>query len=247
MENVFLNTYEFGKTSDGQTVNAYIIENINGIRVEFLNLGCIIRQLWVMKSDDTYVNIVHGLDTVADYENDGCHFGAFIGRFANRIKDAKFELNGTEYCLKKNDGENFLHGYWDKKLFTAEPLPAKTLEEAQKGIVFTYQSPDLDDGFPGSVDVKVTYLLDDDNILHMDYEAVSDKDTVMNFTNHSYFNVGADQKVSVNADQYLEATDDKIPTGTVLNVDDHPEMDIRSFRSIDENTPSWGYFDHCYV
>ena len=242
-----MNTYEFGKTSDGKTVNAYIIENVNGIRVEFLNLGCILRQFWVQKSDEAYVNIVHGLDTVRDYETDSCFFGAFVGRFANRIKDAAFEINGKKYILEANDGPNHLHGCLSKKIFEAQPLPAKTLEEANKGVIFTYYSPDGEDGFPGNVEIKVTYRLDDDNVLHMDYEALSDQDTILNFTNHSYFNLGADQKLFVNADQYLEITSQTIPTGNILRVQDDPVMDFRSLRSYEDQIPAMGYFDHCYV
>ena len=242
-----MNTYEFGKTSEGKTVNAYIIENINGIRVEFLDFGCVLRQFWVPKADGAYVNIVHGLDSVREYEDDRCYFGAFVGRFANRIKDSRFTLNGKEYVLEPNDGPNHLHGCWCKKVFCAGPLPAKTLEEASKGVIFTYHSPDMEDGFPGNVDVKVTYILDDDNVLHMDYEAVSDKDTVINVTNHSYFNLGADQVLMVNADRYLEITDDIIPTGRIMDVSENSIMDLRTPKNIDKEYPPSGYFDHCFI
>ena len=89
-----MNCYEFGKTADGQTVHGYILENEQGIRAEFLDYGCILRQLWIPKEDGSYVNVVYGLDSVTAYETDRCNFGAFIGRFANRIKDSRFELNG---------------------------------------------------------------------------------------------------------------------------------------------------------
>jgi len=242
-----MNSYEFGKTSDGSAVNAYIIENINGIRVEFLNFGCILRQFWVPTREGSLVNIVHGLDSVAEYEADKCYFGEFIGRFANRIKDSRFMIGDTLYELEPNDGPNHLHGPWGKKVFEASPLPAATLEEASKGIVFTYHSPDGEDGFPGNVDVKVIYTLDDDNVLHMDYEAVSDRDTILNLTNHSYFNLGAGQTVQVNADRYLEIDDHIIPTGKILDVKDSEVMDLRSGIDPDLQNPSIGYYDNCFI
>ncbi|MBQ9031716.1 MAG: galactose mutarotase [Parasporobacterium sp.] len=242
-----MNSYEFGKTSDGRTVNAYIIENINGIRVEFLDFGCILRQFWVPKADDSYVNIVHGLDSVAEYEADTCCFGAFVGRFANRIKDSEFLLGDQRIRLTPNDGPNHLHGVWCKKIFDAAPLPAKTLEESSKGIVFTYHSPDGEDGFPGGVDVKVTYVLDDENVLHMDYEAVPDQDTVMNLTNHSYFHLGAGQTVQVNADRYLETDSAVIPTGRILSVEDPEVMDLREGKDVELSCPDSGCFDHCFI
>ena len=255
-----MKTYEFGKTSKGQTVNAYIIENINGIRVEFLDFGCILRQFWVPKSDGAYVNIVHGLDTVQAYEEDRCHFGAFVGRFASRIKDSRFSINGEEFVLTANDGPNHLHGCWNKKVFKASDLPARTLEEASKGIVFTYRSPDMEDGFPGNVEVKVTYILDDDNVIHMDYEAVSDSYTVINLTNHSYFNLSGhnsgnamDQNILLFAHEYTPSDPEGIPTGEIASVEGTP-MDLREMIPIcshlDDPAPALikakGY-DHNYV
>lgn len=243
-----MKTYEFGTTSDGRTVHAYVLENEHGTRAEFLDYGCILRQLWVLKADDSYVNIVHGLDSVSEYEKDGSWFGAFIGRFANRIKDSRFELNGKEYRLEPNDGPNHLHGPWGKTLFQAQELPADSLEESSRGVVFTYHSPDGEDGFPGNVDVKVTYILDERNVLHMDYEAVSDQDTIMNLTNHSYFHLGAGQIITVNADQCLEIDDQTIiPTGRILSVADHPVMDLRSGKDVETEYPPMGFFDHCFV
>lgn len=243
-----MKTYEFGKTADGQVITSYVLENEQGIRAEFLNYGCILRQLWIPLREGTLVNIVHGLDSVADYESDKCCFGAFIGRFANRIRDARFSLNGREYQLTVNDGANYLHGCWHKKVFTASMLNASTLQEASQGIVFQYHSPDGEDGFPGNVDVTVTYILDDDNILHMNYEAVSDQDTVMNLTNHSYFNLGAGQTVQVNADQYLEI-DEKtiIPTGRILPVSEPAVMDLRQPKDLEQAAPSLGFYDNCYI
>ena len=242
-----MTTYEFGQTSDGKTVHAYILENENGIRAEFLDYGCILRQLWVLNAEESYVNIVHGLDSVKDYENDTCWYGAFIGRFANRIKDSRFELNGREYVLKPNDGSNHHHGCWHRKVFDASPLEAATLEEAGRGVVFAYHSPDGEDGFPGNVDVKVTYILDEQNVLHMDYETVSDQDTILNLTNQSYYQLGAGQMIRVNADRYLEIDEHMIPTGRILSVKDDPIMDLRRGRDTEKEYPSLGYYDHCYV
>lgn len=243
-----MKTYEFGKTADGQVITSYVLENEQGIRAEFLNLGCILRQLWVPSKEGALVNIVHGLDSVAEYEADTSYFGAFIGRFANRIMNARFSLNGREYDLLKNDGANYLHGSWNRRVFDAKPLQADTLEEASRGVVFTYHSPDGEDGFPGNVDVTVTYILDDDNILHMDYEAVSDQDTVMNFTNHSYFNLGAGQTVTVKANEYLEIDEEQIiPTGQICPVSEPAVMDLRKPVDVEKSCPSMGFFDNCYI
>ncbi len=240
-----MKSYEFGTTSDGKIVNAYIIENLNGIRVEFLNYGCILRQFWVPKSDDSYVNIVYGLDSVADYENDRCYFGALIGRSAGLIKNSQISIDGNSYQLDANYGSDYLNGSLSKKVFEAHDLPAKTLEEASKGIVFTYRSPDGEDGFPGNVDIKVTYLLDDNDVLHMTYEAVSDQDTILNLTNCSYFYLGADQTVSVNSKTFAAAAD-IADEYNVKKVTDNPVMDLRSPKNLDENTPEEGYFNHYY-
>ncbi len=237
--------YEFGKTSDGKIINAYIIENLNGIRVEFLNYGCILRQFWVPKSDDSYVNIVYGLDSVADYENDRCCFGALIGRSAGLIKNSEISINENKYKLAANYGSDYLNGSLSKKVFEVHDLPAKTLDEASKGIVFTYRSPDGEDGFPGNVDIKVTYLLDDNDVLHMTYEAVSDQDTILNLTNSSYFYLGADQKVSVNAKRFANAGNE-IRTSDIKKVAEYPKMDLRTSKDLDDNAPESGYFDQYY-
>ena len=242
-----MKTYEFGKTSDGRIIHAYVLENEQGTRAEFLDYGCILRQLWVLNSEESYVNLVYGLDSVQDYEKDKNYYGAFVGRFANRIKDARFELNGRTYELQPNDGPNHLHGMWAKTLFEAHELKANTLEEASRGIVFTYHSPDGEDGFPGNVDIRVTYLLDEFNVLHMDYEAVSDQDTILNLTNHSYFQLGAGQLLRVNADRCLEIDEHIIPTGRIFKVEDDPVMDLRTDRDIELSCPELGYYDHCYI
>lgn len=242
-----MKTYDFGQTSDGRTVHAYILENEHGTRAEFLDYACILRQLWVLKSEESYVNIVHSLDSVQDYEKDSCWFGAFIGRFANRIKDSRFELNGREYCMEPNEGPNHLHGVWGKTLFEAHPLEAATLNESDRGIVFTYHSPDGEDGLPGNVDVKVTYILDEFNVLHMNYEAVSDQDTILNLTNHSYFQLGAGQLIRVNADRYLEVDEHLIPTGRMISVGEDPVMDLRRDRDAEKEVPALGCFDHCFI
>ncbi len=240
-----MKNYEFGKTSDGKIVNAYIIENLNGIRVEFLNYGCILRQFWVSKSDDSYVNIVYGLDSVADYEKDRCFFGALIGRSAGIIKNSEISINENKYKLTANYGQDYLNGSLSRRVFEVHDLPAKTLEEASKGIVFTYKSPDGEDGFPGNVDIKVTYLLDDNDVLHMTYEAVSDQDTILNLTNCSYFCLGADQKVSVNAKRYVDAGGE-LKISDLKKVADHPEMDLRTLKNLDDNGPDTGYFNQYY-
>ena len=214
-----MKTYEFGKTKDDKAVTSYVIENINGIRAEFLDYGCVLRQLWVLKPDEAYVNIIYGFDSVKDYESFHCAGG----------------------------GQNHLNEVLRRKVFDAEMLPAKTLYDASSGIVFKYHSSCTEDGFPGSVDMKVTCILDDMNVLHMDYEAVSDMDEVVDFTNRSCFNLGAGQIITVDADTYLETDGNAVPTGKVLNVSDHEIMDLRNGKDPEKEYPENGYFDHCYI
>ena len=241
----------WGYLSDGRQVNRYTFKTATGIQISCLDYGCIITNIWVKDRKGDPVDIVLGYDDVASYEADDAFLGACIGRVANRMKDSRFHLNGKEYRLYPNDGLNHLHGVFHKRLFSASVLG--------DSLRFSYHSPAGEDGFPGTLDVSVTYTLDDNGVFVMKYEATSDADTLINLTNHSYFNLSGHQSGSVEhqmlqiaADRYLETADDSCPTGVELPVEGSP-MDFRTLRHIGQGFPIQyeqmelvdGY-DHCY-
>lgn len=246
-----ISTQSYGATSDGRQVTRYIMENSCGVKIACLDYGCIITNIWVNDRSGKPTDIVLGYDTLAAYEQDDVFFGACIGRVANRIKDSRFTLNGQTYHMAPNDGLNHLHGVFHKRLFTAA-VSAGSLR-------FTYHSPDGEDGFPGSVELTVTYTLDDNGIFAMQYEATSDADTLINLTNHSYFNLSGhnsgsvdEQLLEITADSFLETADDACPTGVILPVAGTP-MDFRTMRHIGQGFPIQyeqmelvGGYDHCY-
>ncbi len=228
-------TSTFGYTADGQRVTRYTMTNSRGIKVSVIDYGCTITELWVPDRSGTPTDIVLGYDTVADYEAGDAYFGAFVGRVANRIKDSRFTLHGKEYRLTPNDGLNHLHGVMCRRVFHGEV--------AADALRLRYVSPDGEEGLPGEVAVCVTYALDDNNVLTMKYEAVSTKDTVLNLTNHSYFNLAGhgsgavdDQLLQMAADAFCETADDCCPTGTLLPVEGTP-MDFRTLRHIGQGFP----------
>ena len=200
-------------------------------------------------------DIVLGFDNVAGYEVNGCFFGAFIGRHGNRIGDAKFELDGVTYELEKNDGKNNLHG--------GTPGYHQVMYQAAVGdnsVTFTRVSPDGEQGYPGNLDVSLTYTLTDDNELKLHYVTKSDKNTLCNLTNHSYFNLKGhksgqitDHIVTIKANGFTSTSDDLIPDGTIVDVTDTP-MDFRKPRCVGDDIDSdyppivlAGGYDHNYV
>jgi len=243
----------YGVTEQGQTVTQYIMENGNGVRAAFLDYGCILTELWVPDRVGKPTDIVLGFDNLAAYEkNHDAYFGAFIGRYAGRLRNGEFTLRGSHYVLPANEGPNHRHGIWSHRVFAVSVCGG--------GIRFTYHSPDGEEGYPGAVDVCVTYTLDENNVLAMKYGAVADADTIINLTNHSYFNLAGhqsgkidDQLLQLSADYFLETADDYCPTGQLLTVD-HTPMDFRQMRRIGQGFPVGceqmelvsGY-DHCYV
>lgn len=230
----------FGKTKEGLDVFAYTLKNKNGMELTCLDFGAVIQKLLVPDANQKIEDIVLGYDNVEGYEEDTCGFGAFIGRHANRIGGAKFVINGTEYQLEKNDGENNLHGGtpgYNKVMYEVEYLED---EEAQS-IEFSRLSKDMEQGYPGNLDITVTYTLTDDNELVIEYLAVSDKDTLVNLTNHSYFNLSGhksdtieDHKMLIQADYFTPTDDALIPTGEIRMVEGTP-MDFRSMKRIGDN------------
>jgi aldose 1-epimerase len=227
----------YGTTQDGQAVEIYTMTNDHGLRIRFLSYGGVITEIDVPDRTGRLDDIVLGLRTLREYETLPGHFGAITGRYANRIGGAQFTLNGQTYHLIANNGPNTLHGgpnALDHRVWTVSPLTTPD------GVAATlnYVSPDGDQNFPGTLTTRVTYTLTKDDVLQIVYVASTDKDTVINFTNHSYFNlVGngsgsvADQLLLVNADRYTPAGPDQIPTGEIAPVEGTP-LDFRQMTPI---------------
>ncbi len=229
----------FGATKDGTPVTRYWLSD-GSCRVAVLTYGGIIQAIEVPDRKGTPVDVVLGFDSPAGYEAQTCYIGAMIGRCANRIGHGRFTLNGTEYTLPCNDnGVNHLHGGmsgFDRKHWQAEVQP--------DALVLTLHSADGEEGYPGALDVKVTYQLEN-GALKLHYEADTDADTLCNLTNHSYFNlagkgeVGA-QKLQIHAAQYAPLGEENIPDGTRAAVAGTP-MDLR------ESTPMGAHWDEGFV
>lgn len=250
---VRLQSRSFGVTRQGQSVTQYTLENENGVQADFLDYGCVLRSLRVPDRQGRSVDIVLGFDDLAGYESapDG-YFGAFVGRYAGRIRGSSFMLHGREHRLEANDGPNHRHGTWSHRVFDGSV--------GSGGLRFTYHSPDGEEGYPGAVDVTVLYTLDENNVLSMKYEAVATADTVINLTNHSYFNLAGHQSGTVDgqllqiaAEAFLETADDFCPTGQLLPVEGTP-LDLRCMRRIGSGFPIRAEqmelvngYDHCYV
>jgi aldose 1-epimerase len=228
-------TAGFNQTIDGKEVKLYTLQNKNGIKAAFTNYGGRLVSLMVPDKAGKMTDVVVGFKSVDDYKKSTePYFGATIGRYGNRIAKGKFKLDGKEYTLSLNNGVNTLHG--GKKGFqyvvwNAEQPNANTL-------VLTYISRDMEEGYPGNLEVKVTYALTDNNELKMDYEAVTDKKTVVNLTNHAFFNLNGegsgtilDHLVQINADKYIPVDSTLIPFGKIDPVAGTP-FDFRKPKSI---------------
>lgn len=246
----------FGKTPGGEEVWLYTLSNKNGMKAEIINYGGIVVSLYVPDRDGKLDDVVLGFDNLESYIKQSPFFGALVGRHANRIENACFELNGKKYNLLKNNGNNHLHGGakgFDKVVWTVIDQGADTLK-------LFYRSADGEEGYPGNLDVTVTYTITDDNGLSIDYYAVSDADTVVNLTNHSYFNLSGhgngditEHRLKINADKFTVNNEECIPTGEIINVSGTP-MDFREHKSImpglisgDRHIQCGGGYDHNFV
>jgi len=227
----------YGTTQGGQAVDIFTMTNDHGLRVRFLSLGGVIAEIDAPDRSGRLDNIVLGLRTLREYETLPGHFGSITGRYANRIGGAQFTLGGQTYHLIANNGVNSIHGgpnALDRQVWTVSP----TTTPDGVAATLSYVSPDGDQNFPGTLTTRVTYTLTTDDALRIDYEASTDKDTVINFTNHSYFNLAgngsgsvADQLLLVNADRYTPVAPDLIPTGEIAPVEGTP-LDFRQMMPI---------------
>ena len=246
----------FGKTKDGQEAYLYLLENKNGLKAYVSDFGASLVRLLVPDKDGTMLDVVHGYDDAAGYERGDAGIGATVGRSANRIGGAQIEINGVKYDLEKNDNGNNLHSgcdYYQKRIWNVE-------NHSENQITFLLHSPDGDQGYPGALDMHVTYLLDDENTLNIHYEAVPDQDTVINMTNHSYFNLNGhdsgtvlEHKVTLDADYFTPADAESIPTGEIRSVEGTP-MDFRKGKVLGEEIDAdyeplrfGGGYDHNWV
>ena len=227
----------YGTTQGGQQIDILTMSNDHGVRIRFLSYGGVITEIDVPDRTGRFENIVLGLRSLPEYETLPGQFGAITGRYANRIGSAQFTLNGQTYHLIANNGPNTLHGgpnALDRQVWTVSPL---TIPDGV-AVTLSYVSPDGDQNFPGTLTTHVTYTLTNDDALQIVYVVSTDKDTVANFTNHSYFNLAgngsgsvADQMLLVNADHYTPTGPDQIPTGEISPVEGTP-LDFRQMMPI---------------
>jgi aldose 1-epimerase len=216
----------FGKLQDGRAVDLYVLTNKNGAEAAISNYGATLVSLKVPDRGGKLGDIVLGFDKVEGYENGKAFFGASVGRYGNRIAHAKFVLDGTTYTLEKNDGDNHLHGGFNKRVWTAKDVSSG---EGQ-ALELTYLSKDGEEGYPGNLSVKIVYtLLASQNALKIDYTATTDKDTVLNLTHHSYFNLAGQgngdvlkQELTIHASRFTPVDSTLIPTGELRPVRDTP-------------------------
>jgi len=244
----------FGSVA-GQPVELFTFRNANGIELKATNYGGIITSIVAPDRDGKPGDIVLGFDTLDGYLKDSPYFGALVGRYGNRIAKGRFTLDGKTYTLAVNNGPNHLHGGikgFDKVIWTAEPLTGKN------GVAFSRRSPDGEEGYPGNLDVRVTYELTDRNELVITYHATTDKATPVNLTNHSYFNLagGGDvlgHQLMIAADRYTPVDSTLIPTGVLAPVQGTP-FDFRQSTAIgarieqpNEQLKNGGGYDHNWV
>lgn len=250
---------DFGVTKDGQKVDLYTLTNANGAVLKMTNFGGIVTELWMPDRNGQMEDIVLGFNTVRPYEEISPHFGSTIGRYGNRIGKGRFTLDGKTYTLAINDGENHLHGGpkgFDMVVWQAEPFQ----DDKGVGLKLHYLSADMEEGYPGNLDVTVTYTLTNKNELKIDYLATTDKPTVVNLTNHSYFNLAGqgegkilDHKLMINADYFTPVDAGLITTGELRAVEGTP-FDFRELTTIgkridadNEQIKFGGGYDHNWV
>ncbi len=249
----------FGKTKDGININQFLLKNQNGMEISAINYGGIITSWKAKDRKGNYKDIVLGFNNLSEYEFNSPYFGAIIGRYGNRIAKGKFTLNGENYTLPLNDDENHLHGglkgfdkvVWDTK---------EVLNDSSASLILSYISKDMEEGYPGNLEIQVIYTLNNNDELSVKYEATTDKTTIINLTQHSYFNLSADfnknildHEIVINADSFLPVDSTLIPTGEIRNVGDTP-FDFRRPKNVGEEINNANKqlmigngYDHCWV
>lgn len=250
----------FGKTSSGEAVDLYTVKNDAGMVIELMTRGATLVSIQVPDRDGEMADVTLGFDSVADYESDkNQYFGTIVGRYGNRITAGKFSLDGKDYELAANNDGNHLHGgveeSLDKVVWDAEPFTGPD----GAGVKFTHVSPDGSEGYPGELSVEVIYTLTADNEIRIEYEATTDKPTVINLTNHAYFNLAGagadtinDHTLMLNADNYTPGSADSIMTTGEIKSVEGTGLDFRQATRIGDrvdeynDSPEIGY-DHNLV
>jgi aldose 1-epimerase len=263
-EDMKVSKTDFGRLENGTAVDLYTLTNENGVEVKITNYGGTVTSLKVPDKEGRLEDVVLGFDSIDGYRSEvylqeGPYFGALIGRYGNRIANGRFTLDGVEYELATNNGPNHLHGGiqgFDKVVWEAEEFES----EEGVGVKLQYVSEDGEEGYPGKLAVDVVYLLTKDNELEIDYKATTDKTTIVNLTNHSYFNLTGNAKrdilaheVMIKADKFVPVDETLIPTGELKDVEGTPfdftESTAVGKRIEDENKQlEYGKgYDHCWV
>jgi aldose 1-epimerase len=250
----------FGKSSAGENIDLYTLRNTKGVEAKITNYGGILVSLKVADRNGKFDDVVLGFNDLESYlTKNGPYLGAIIGRYGNRIAKGRFTLNGVEYKLAVNNGENHLHGGikgFDKVVWTGHEMKTK----AGPAVELTYLSKDGEEGYPGNLNVRVVYTLTNNNELKIDYSATTDKDTVTNLTHHSYFNLAGEGNgdilnhvVTINANRFVPTDAGSIPTGQLKQVADTP-FDFLKAMAIgarinqdDEQLKLGNGYDHTWV
>lgn len=245
----------FGKTPDGETINLFTVKTANGVELKVSEFGATLVALKVPDKEGNLEDIILGYDNLEGYIDDASFLGVTAGRYANRIAEGKFTLDGKEYTLATNDGENHLHGGvegFGKKVWEGEEL--KTDKGA--GVKLTYLSEDGEEGYPGNLECTVKYILNNDNELKIVFKSKTDEATPVNLTNHAYFNLKGegtilDHKLKLNAKEYTPVDDGLIPTGEIKSVEGTP-LDFTETKTIGEDIDKLdekfgGGYDHNFI
>jgi aldose 1-epimerase len=248
----------FGKLKDGTDISLFTVTNGKGVTMRVMNYGGIIVSLSVPDKHSKQVDVILGFDSLAAYEKSNPFFGALVGRYGNRIAKGRFSLDGKEYPLVKNNNGNHLHGGtkgFDKVFWTIEEVPA----DNGVALKLSYVSKDMEEGYPGTLRTEVLYTLTNDNTVHFDYKATTDKKTIVNLTQHTYFNLNGcktdilSHELALNADKFLPVDAALIPTGEIREVANTP-FDFRKptvigarINAQDQQIQFGRGYDHCWV
>jgi len=247
----------FQKVVDGKKVDLVILKNSKGLEVTICNYGAMILSILAPDKDGNIADIVTGMGNIDEYvEGKGKYFGSIVGRYANRIAKGKFTLDGVDYSLIKNNGPNHLHG--GRKGFNS--VVWDIVESSESSVKLQYMAKDMEEGYPGNFTVEVVYTLEDDNGLKIEYAATTDKKTVLNITNHAFFNLAGDDQglindhlLTINADNFTPVDSTLIPTGVIAPVKSTP-LDFTSEKTIEQDLNSdhqqmvfGGGYDHNFV
>ena len=244
MSNLKMKKSKFGTLSDGSKVHIYTVSN-GRMSFSAIDLGCTLTSVLLPKKNGLYTDILLGHSSLEGFVNTSSCVGSFVGRYANRIADGRFSLDGKKYELDRNDGgKNFLHGgydCWGKKIWDSKKIKNRN----GLGVEFSRFSPDGEQGLPGNAFVRVTYTLNENNELTLEYKLTTDRPTPVNLTNHAYFNLKgtdagtvADHEFTLACSRFLEVDDTLVPTGKILNAKDNPVYDFTQTKTFSADIDS---------